>query len=300
MELTFTKMNGLGNDFVMIEDLDSTLDLAPEAVQWFCDRRFGIGADGLILIRPALSPGADYYMHYFNADGSLAEMCGNGARCFAKYVVDHDLVAPDESRLVIDTLGGLRPVSFTREPDGSLAEATVDMGPPQFAPTEIPSTFEGDRVDDRGIETPWGEVTVTALGMGNPHVVLWVDDVETAPVRAVGPFLERHERFPNGTNVEFVQVIDAGTVRVRVWERGVGETLACGTGACAATVACALGGRTGRNVTVELPGGDLAIEWADDGHVYMTGSAAISFTGAVDLAEDDSCEDGSDGHGEEF
>jgi len=291
VQLAFAKMNGLGNDFVMIEDLDATLDFAPEAVQWFCDRRFGIGADGLILIRPALAAGADYYMHYFNADGSLAEMCGNGARCFAKYVVDRGLVAADASALVIETLGGLKPVTFTRDADGLLAEATVDMGPPEFLPTLIPSTFDGERVHNRRVETPWGEVSITALSMGNPHAVLWVDDVETAPVDTVGPFLERDERFPNGTNVEFVQFIDAQTIRVRVWERGVGETLACGTGACAATVAGVLDGRIGRPAVVELPGGDLTIEWREDDRVSMTGSAAVSFTGSVDLPEDDSCAD---------
>ena len=291
MRLAFTKMNGLGNDFVMIEDLDSTLDIAPEAVQWFCDRRFGIGADGLILIRPAVSPSADYYMHYVNADGSLAEMCGNGARCFVKYVVDHALVPAEASELVMETLGGLKPVSFTRAPDGSLAEATVDMGSPQFSPGMIPSTFDGERVHGRVVPTPWGDVAMTALSMGNPHAVLMVEDVDTAAVETIGPFLERHERFPNGTNVEFVQVIDAETVRVRVWERGVGETLACGTGACAAAVAGALYGRTGRSVTVELPGGDLEIEWREDDRVYMTGSAAVSFTGSVELAEDDCFED---------
>ena len=291
MQLAFTKMNGLGNDFIMIEDLDVALEFAPEAVQWLCDRRFGIGADGLILIRPAIAPEADYCMHYFNADGSLAEMCGNGARCFAKYVVDHDLMPADSSALVIETLGGLRPVTFRRNAEGLLAEATVDMGAPEFAPAKIPSTFEGERVHNRNLGTPWGEVTITALSMGNPHTVLWVDDVETAPVETVGPFLEHHERFPNATNVEFVHVIDAGSLSVRVWERGVGETLACGTGASAALVAAALDGRTGRQVTVELPGGDLIVEWREDDHVYLTGSAAVSFSGWVDLPEDDSCPD---------
>lgn len=288
MQLAFAKMNGLGNDFVFIEDLASALEFSAEAVQWFCDRHFGIGADGLILVRPATSPEADYYMHYYNADGSLAEMCGNGARCFAKYVVDRGLLAPHATTLTIETLGGLRPVTFTRNPDGTLDQATVDMGMPVVAPELIPSTFTGTLVYDCPIETPWGEVRITAVSMGNPHVVIWVDDVETAPLETVGPFIERDEHFPKGTNVEFAQLVDDRTIRVRVWERGVGETLACGTGACAALVAAVLSCRTGRDATIELPGGDLSIRWHEDEHVYMTGSAAFSFEGTIDLPDEES------------
>jgi len=281
-------MNGLGNDFVFIEDLPGDLDFSPEAVQWFCDRHFGIGADGLILVRRAPDPAADYYMHYFNADGSLAEMCGNGARCFAKYVVDHGLVAEDATSLVIETLGGLKPVTFVRDEGGLLASATVDMGVPALSPEDIPTTLEGTHIYDCPIETPAGEVRITAVSMGNPHVVLWVEDVDTAPVDIVGPFIERHEYFPHGTNVEFAQLVDERTVRLRVWERGVGETLACGTGACATAVAAVLSCRTGRDVTVELPGGELEIRWHDDDHVYMTGSAATSFRGVIEVADDGS------------
>jgi diaminopimelate epimerase len=286
-QIAFTKMNGLGNDFVMIEDLSSELDFTPEAVTWFCDRHFGIGADGLILIRPATTPSADYYMHFFNADGSLAEMCGNGARCFAKYAVDHGLVADDADSLVIETLGGLKPVRFTRDEHGLLATATVDMGVPALAPEDIPTTIEGTHVYDCPIDTPVGEVRITAVNMSNPHVVIWVDDVDEAPVETVGPFLERHEAFPKGTNVEFAQLVDDRTLRLRVWERGVGETLACGTGACATLVAAVLSCRTGREATIELPGGELFIRWHEDEHVYMTGSAATSFTGAIELPEDE-------------
>lgn len=285
MQLEFSKMNGLGNDFVFIEDLDESLDVSPDAVAWFCDRHFGIGADGLILVRPATTPQADYYMHYFNADGSLAEMCGNGARCFAKYVVDRGLVSPEADSLVIETLGGLKPVTFSRLADGSLDSATVDMGVPELAPERIPSTFTGNQVFDCPIETPWGVIAVTAVSMGNPHAVTWVDDVEEAPVETVGPFIEHHERFPKGTNVEFAQLIDDRTIRLRVWERGVGETLACGTGACATAVAGTLSCRIGREATIELPGGDLFIRWHENEHVYMTGSAAFAFTGVVDLPD---------------
>jgi diaminopimelate epimerase len=286
VELTFTKMNGLGNDFVMIEDLDGTLDFAPEAVQWFCDRHFGIGGDGLILVRRATTPEADYYMHYHNADGSLAEMCGNGARCFAKYIVDHGLVPADADSLVIETLGGLKPVTFTRDEDGLLDSATVDMGEPILAPEDIPTTFSGTQVYDCPIDTPLGEVRITAVSMGNPHAIIWVDDIDEAPVHTLGPLVETHEAFPRHTNVEFAEFVDAEHIRLRVWERGVGETLACGTGACATLVAAVLSCRTGRQATIELPGGDLVIRWHENDRVYMTGSAATSFVGTVTLPED--------------
>ncbi|MBF4510813.1 MAG: diaminopimelate epimerase [Aeromicrobium sp.] len=280
-------MNGLGNDFVMIEDLDGTLDFAPEAVQWFCDRHFGIGGDGLILVRRATTPEADYYMHYHNADGSLAEMCGNGARCFAKYIVDHGLVPADADSLVIETLGGLKPVTFTRDEDGLLDSATVDMGEPILAPEDIPTTFSGTQVYDCPIDTPLGEVRITAVSMGNPHAIIWVDDIDEAPVHTLGPLVETHEAFPRHTNVEFAEFVDAEHIRLRVWERGVGETLACGTGACATLVAAVLSCRTGRQATIELPGGDLLIRWHENDRVYMTGSAATSFVGTVTLPEDD-------------
>jgi diaminopimelate epimerase len=286
VQLAFDKMNGLGNDFVLIEDLDEALDFSADAVAWFCDRHFGVGADGLILVRPPISAAADYYMHYLNADGSLAEMCGNGARCFAKYVVDRGLVAADAESLVIETLGGLKPVAFTRTADGTLDLATVDMGIPELASDRIPTTFDGTQVQDCPVETPWGPVLISAVSMGNPHAIIWVDDLENAPVETVGPFLEHHDRFPQATNVEFAQLIDGARLRVRVWERGVGETLACGTGACATAVAGTLSCRTGRTVTVELPGGDLLVEWRTDDHVYMTGSAAFSFSGTIDLPDE--------------
>lgn len=287
MHLAFTKMNGLGNDFVVIEDLEEQLDFSPEAVQWVCDRHFGVGADGLILVRPATLDGADYAMRYFNADGSLAEMCGNGARCFAKYVADRGLVPPDATALVIETLGGLRPVTFTRDEDGTVSDVTVDMGPPVLEPARIPARFEGERAVEAEVATTAGTVRLTAVSMGNPHAVIWVDDVDAAPVSELGPLLETDEHFPRHTNVEFAERVDDATVRLRVWERGVGETLACGTGACATVVAGVLAGRIGRACTVELPGGELAIEWREDDHVYMTGGAAVSFTGVIALESDE-------------
>lgn len=287
MDLTFTKMHGLGNDFVVIEDLSNTWDLAPEAVAWLCDRHFGIGGDGLILVRRSARAGAEYYMHYYNADGSLAEMCGNGIRCFAKYLVDRELIASDVTDLAIDTLGGLKQVTVVRGADSLMEVATVDMGEPILAPAAIPARFDGDAVLDAPLSTTYGDVAVTLVSMGNPHAVLWVDDVDEAPVETLGPEIEVHDRFPHHTNVEFVQVLAPDRVRMRVWERGVGETLACGTGACAVTVAAALTGRTGRSVTVELLGGELEIVWAEDGRVRMTGSATEVFEGVVHLTDVD-------------
>ncbi len=291
VDLTFTKMNGLGNDFVFIEDLESSWDLDAEAVAWLCDRNFGVGADGVIFVRPATDPAADYYMHYFNADGSLAEMCGNGARCFAKYVVDHGLIDDQSDSIVIQTLGGLRPVRFSRNADGTLDTATVDMGEPILAPALIPTTFDGEMVFDCPIETALGTFHVTALSMGNPHAVLWIDDVDTAPVDTVGPLIELHDAFPKGTNVEFAQFVDIETIRLRVWERGVGETLACGTGACATLVAAVLSCRTGRSATIELPGGELLVRWHENDHVYMTGSASEVFAGTIHLPDEDTDSD---------
>ncbi len=287
MRFEFTKMHGLGNDFVMAEDLDESLDLSPEAVAWLCDRNFGIGGDGLILIRPASVEGADHFMLYYNADGTTAEMCGNGIRCFAKYVVDRGLVAKDTDFLVVQTLGGVKPITVTRDSDGTMAEAIVDMGTPVLDLEAIPAALEGEAGGESPIETKAGTFRVTAVSMGNPHAIIWVDDVASAPVSTVGPLIETHKAFPAGTNVEFVEVVSGTHIRLRVWERGVGETLACGTGACAAVVAGTLSCRIEREATVELPGGDLQIRWDSDDHVYMAGPAAEVFRGVMDIAEDE-------------
>ncbi|MDP2233796.1 MAG: diaminopimelate epimerase [Actinomycetota bacterium] len=286
MDIRFTKMHGLGNDFVFIEDMDLGYEFSPEAVAWFCDRNFGIGADGLILVRPATTTDADFFMHYYNADGTTAEMCGNGIRCFAKYVVDHGMVAADAETLRIETLGGIKPITFTRESDGTLAMATVDMGEPVLTPSDIPSTFSGAQVFQCPIETEYGTYEITAVSMGNPHAIIWVDDVEEAPVDTVGAAIENDPHFPRKTNVEFAQLMEDQTIRLRVWERGVGETLACGTGACATLVAATLACLVGRSATIELPGGELEIRWAEDNHVYMTGSATEVFSGAMVVDED--------------
>jgi len=291
MDLAFVKMHGLGNDFVVMEDLAEELDLSAEAVEWFCDRNFGIGGDGLILVRPATTPDAEFFMLYYNSDGSTAEMCGNGIRCFAKYLVDHELIPADQASVRVETLGGIKPIDLTRAYDGTLYLATVDMGVPGLLPEQIPTALgceaPGDPVVDCLLETEMGAFQVTCVSMGNPHCIIWVDDAEEAPVHEVGPVIETHPAFPNKTNVEFAQLMDDGSIRLRVWERGVGETLACGTGACATAVAGALTMRTGREATIELPGGELEIRWAEDGHVYMTGPAEEVFSGVVRVDEDD-------------
>lgn len=287
MVIEFTKMHGLGNDFIVIEDLDESLDLAPGAIEWMCDRNFGIGADGLILVRPASVSDATFFMLYYNADGTTAEMCGNGIRCFAKYVVDRRLVEPDVASIHVQTLGGVKPVTFARDDAARMTEATVDMGVPITDPPQVPISLPGIEVIDHEIEVGAGPLRFTAVSMGNPHAVTWVDDVEVAPVDSVGPLLESHRLFPSRTNVEFAQALSRSRVRVRVWERGVGETLACGTGACAVVVAGVLTDRLERCVTVELPGGDLVIAWERDGRVLMTGPASEVFRGTLAVPEDE-------------
>lgn len=286
MRIEFVKMHGIGNDFVVIDDLEGTLDLDPSAVEWICDRHFGIGADGAILVRRATRDDADLYMHYFNADGTLAEMCGNGIRCFVKHAVDSGIIPGGASTVRVETLGGVKPVTFWRDDAGRMTVARVDMGVPELSPEKIPVDLPGDMVYDCPLETPYGTVRITAVSMGNPHAVIWVDDVDEAPVETVGPAVETHPAFPKRTNVEFAELIDDARIRLRVWERGVGETLACGTGACAAVVAAVLSCRTGRSATVELPGGELDIRWHEDDHVYMTGPAATVFSGSIEVPEE--------------
>ncbi len=287
MNLQFTKMHGLGNDFVVFEDLSAELALSPEAVRWLCDRNFGIGADGVILVRRAEAVPGGLAMAYFNADGTQAEMCGNGIRCFAKYAVDRELAVLDRDSMEVETLGGLKSLTVSLDSRGAMEAATVDMGIPVLTPSDIPANFDGEYVYECPIETEEGEVHITAVSMGNPHAVIWVDDVDEAPVDTLGPIVETHAVFPNRTNVEFAQIAGEDLIRLRVWERGVGETLACGTGACATLVAAVLGCRTGRSATIELPGGDLEVRWdGSDEHVYMTGPAAEVFTGSLWLDED--------------
>jgi diaminopimelate epimerase len=285
MDLHFTKMHGCGNDFIVIDDPDEVWDFDETAVQLLCDRHFGIGADGMIFVRRATDPAADFFMLYINADGSLAEMCGNGIRVFVKRLVDVGLVSGDT--VSVQTLGGIKRVGVVRDEAGDFALARVDMGRPVLSAAEIPTTLADPPIDSP-LETPSGDVLVTCVSMGNPHAVIWVDDVESAPVQTIGPLIETAGAFPRKTNVEFAQVVAHDRVRLRVWERGVGETLACGTGACATLVAGVLTGRTGRSVTIELPGGDLEIEWAsDDEPVLMTGPAETVFEGVWTIPDEE-------------
>ena len=286
MHIEFTKMHGLGNDFIVIDNREESLDLSEGAVEYLCDRHFGIGADGLMLLRPASSPDADFAWWFRNSDGSIAEMCGNGIRCMAKFIADNGLVTADTDSVRIETLTGVRPITFTRDQNGRLDTATVDMGEPILDPPAIPTTFDGSMVFECPIDTDFGTFRVTAVSMGNPHAVIWVDDVEEAPVDTVGPLIETHPAFPKKTNVEFAQLMGDGTIRVRVWERGVGETLACGTGACATLVAATLACHVGREATIELDGGELHVRWDADEHVYMTGPAVTVFTGTFEVGEE--------------
>ena len=279
--MRFTKMHGLGNDYIYIdtfsEDL-SGLDIPDLAIK-LSDRNFGIGGDGIILIGP--SERADFRMRMFNADGSEGEMCGNGMRCFAKYVYEHGLT--EKSELEVETGAGLIKPSLTVE-GGVVTSVTVNMGPPRLARREIPMAGEpaDEPVIDEALTVDGEEYRITCVSMGNPHCVQFVDDVASAPVTTLGPRIENHEAFPQRTNVEFIRVERPDLLHMRVWERGSGETLACGTGACASAVAANLLEKAGRSCTVRLRGGDLQIEWAENDHVFLTGPAVEVFAGEVD------------------
>ena len=243
------------------------------------DRHFGIGSDGLILINA--SSVADFEMEMYNADGSRGEMCGNGIRCVAKYVYDYGLT--DQTHISVETLGGIKYLDLTVE-EGRVRQVRVDMGRPMLCPKEIPVIANGESVIDMPIEVDDTEYRMTAVGMGNPHTVVFVEDVDGLEIEQIGPKFEHHPCFPNRVNTEFVKVLDRNTVKMRVWERGSGETLACGTGACAVAVACILNGLTENKVTVQLLGGDLLIEWDREADkVYMTGPAEVVFDGEVEL-----------------
>jgi diaminopimelate epimerase len=273
--MRFVKMQGAGNDYIYVDCFQQNVPAnPPELARQVSDRHFGIGGDGLILIRP--SEVADARMQMFNADGSEAEMCGNGIRCVAKYVYDHGLCRRETLR--IETGGGV--LSLQVETSGGLVDRVrVDMGEPILEAKKIPTTLRGNPVVRAELEVAGRRLEVTCVSMGNPHAVTYVDEPTDEWVLGVGPRLETDPHFPNRTNAEFVRVISPEEVRMRVWERGSGETLACGTGACAVCVAGVLTERTGRKILAHLPGGDLELEWADDNHVYMTGPAVEVFTG---------------------
>jgi len=279
MSLKFTKMHGIGNDYVYVDTFANPEPADPAALAVVVsDRHTGIGADGLILIGP--STRADARMRMFNADGSESEMCGNGIRCVAKYVHDHG-IAPRE-RLTIETGRGVLTLDLEIQ-GGKARRVRVDMGPPILRAAEIPTTLPGDPPVNVPLHVLGHDLSLTAVSMGNPHVVLYVRDVKAYHVATLGPALEHHPAFPRRVNVHFVEVIGPAEVRMRTWERGSGETLACGTGACAVSVAGVLTGQTGRRLLAHLPGGDLELEWpADDAPVTMTGPATEVFSGTWD------------------
>jgi diaminopimelate epimerase len=277
--MRFSKYHGTGNDFVMIEDLGDRIHLAPTAIAALCDRRRGVGADGLIRIAPAQD--ADFFMDYYNAEGAPAEMCGNGIRCLAKYVYERGHT--DRTEIDVSTRAGVKHLVLDAS-EGVVRMVTVDMGPPAFDRKAIPmagdptATFIGQpfEVEDR-------TYVATALSMGNPHIVLLLDpaeDLGAVDCQRIGSMVEHHHAFPNRTNVEFANVVD-GRIHIRVWERGVGETMACGTGACAALVACSLADLTGRSAELEFPGGLLRVAWREDDHVLLTGPAACVYEGEL-------------------
>ena len=277
--MKFTKWQGTGNDFVIVNGFEETIvDYSAKAIE-LCDRHFGIGADGLILVLPSAI--ADFRMRIFNSDGGEAEMCGNGIRCFARYVYENGLL--DKTELSVETLAGIiRPKLLPA--DGKETLVCVDMGEPRLNRGEIPMTGEpAGRVIDVPLVVGGADYRITCVSMGNPHCVIFVPDLKAIELAAVGPLIETAAWFPRKTNVEFVEVLNDERVRMRVWERGAGITLACGTGACATAVAAVLNKLTKRRVTVELDGGSLVIEWGEDNHVYMSGPAVEVFRGEYQL-----------------
>ena len=276
MLLKFTKMHGLGNDFMVVDLVSQRAKIFPDQVRELADRNFGIGFDQLLIVEPPTDPDMDFKYRIFNADGSEVEQCGNGARCFARFVYDKRLTS--KKSINVETSGGNIQLNLTD--DGGV---TVDMGTPRLVPDRIP--FVADRQQEKYQLDVDGETfSIGAVSMGNPHGVLVVEDVDTAPVEQLGPKIESHPRFPNRVNVGFMQVVSRDEIRLRVYERGAGETLACGTGACAAVVAGRLQGLLNEVVDVHLPGGTLKIQWSGEGApVMMTGPAARVFEGQIYL-----------------
>ncbi len=280
-KLKFTKMHGIGNDYIYFNAIDQQIDNPEELSIKLSDRRFGVGGDGIILVCP--SDIADAKMRIFNEDGSEAKMCGNGIRCVAKFVYDYGIVPAEKTTVAIDTLSGIKTIDLTVE-NGRAIAAKVDMGAPILKPADIPMDYDGEIVVDQMLEVDGKTWKVTAVSMGNPHCVTFVDDVDSLDLEKIGPSFENHPAFPDRVNTEFVRVIDEHTLQMRVWERGSGETWACGTGACATVVAACLNGycKKGEDITVHLRGGDLVIRYTDK-TVMMTGPAATVFEGEIEI-----------------
>ena len=272
--IRFTKMHGAGNDYIYINAIDSCPANLPELSNEMSDRHKGVGSDGVVLIMP--SDKADFRMRMFNADGSEGEMCGNASRCVAKYVYDKGLTS--KRKITLETLAGIKVLEITKVVDEKVREVKVDMGEPSFAPENIP-TKSNCEVIDMPISTSLGTLNLTAVGTGNPHGVVIMDSVADLDIDSIGPEIQNNELFPRKANIEFVRIINRNEIEMRVYERGSGETMACGTGACASVVATSRLGLTDRRATVHLKGGDLQIHWAENNHVYMTGEAATVFEG---------------------
>ena len=275
--IKFTKMHGLGNDYVYIDAIHQKIENESSLAQFVSNRHFGVGSDGLILI--CESKIADFKMRMYNSDGSEAEMCGNGIRCVGKFVYDKGLT--NKTELKIETLAGIKSLVLTVE-NGKVKKVRVDMGEPILEPDKIPVISNENPVKSLQLRALDKEFKFTCVSMGNPHAITIVDGVDNFDVKKYGEILEVDKAFPKKVNVEFIEILDEKTVKMRVWERGTGETLACGTGACAVAVACNLNGLTKNSVTVQLLGGELEIEWnKQDNHVYMTGTAVTVFEGEL-------------------
>lgn len=279
--MKFTKMHGCGNDYIYVDGSKEQIPAEdkPELVKRLSDRHFGIGGDGVIFINP--SKEADFEMEMYNMDGTRAEMCGNGIRCVAKFVYDKGLT--DQRTVSIVSCGKVKYLELNVE-NGKVSTVKVNMGAPVLKASDIPVIADGEEVISEQIEVGGEIYKMTCVSMGNPHAVVFVDDVASLPLEKIGPLFENHARFPKRINTEFVKVLDSETIEMRVWERGTGETLACGTGACASVAACILNGLTGEEVTVKLLGGNLQIRWdRSENLVYMTGPASTVFEGEIEL-----------------
>nr|MBQ8253415.1 diaminopimelate epimerase [Lachnospiraceae bacterium] len=273
--MKFTKMQGCGNDYVYVDGAAEHIKNKEQLVLAASDRHFGIGSDGVIFINP--SEIADFEMEMYNADASRAEMCGNGMRCVGKFVYDHGLT--DKTKVAVESFGKIKYLDLTVE-DGKVSKVRVNMGEPELTASAVPVVSKNEQAIDEEIEVNGKMYRMTCVSMGNPHAVVFMDHVADMKIEEIGPFFEHHERFPKRTNTEFVKVIDDSHVEMRVWERGSGETLACGTGCCATAVACALNGYTGNHVFVKVLGGEIEIEWDRENNlIYMTGPATTVYEG---------------------
>lgn len=277
--MEFVKMEGCGNDYVYVNGFNTKIDNPNELSKIVSDRHFGIGSDGLIVINP--SEVADFKMSMYNADGSEGKMCGNGIRCVAKYVYDYKMI--DKEVITVETLAGIKTLKLNVE-NGKVKTVRVNMGSPIINAKDVPVIFDKEKVINEPVVIDGKEYGITCVSMGNPHAITFVDDTDSLKIEKIGPGFEKNEIFPDRVNTEFIQIIDRKTIKMRVWERGSGETLACGTGACASVVACVLNNLTDNKVTVKLLGGDLEIKYdTDENTVYMTGPARIAFTGNIDI-----------------